>query len=98
MDVSGSMRKNFEGKVNSNDNWLRSTFDAVDSLLENNEVSENNKIFIIGVGANQKLQRDTFDLLSTLEKCKVPEKTTENLSHVGAITAGVDILKAKVVC
>ena len=98
MDVSGSMRKNFEGKVNSNDNWLRSTFDAVDSLLENNEVSEDNKIFIIGVGANQELQRNTFDLLSTLEKCKVPEKTTESLSHVGAITAGADNLKAKGVC
>ena len=91
MDVSGSMRKNFEGKVDNNDNWLRSTFDAIDSLLENNEVSEDNQIFVIGVGANQELQRDTFDLLSTLEKCKVPKNRTENLSHIGAITAGVDI-------
>ena len=95
MDVSASMRENFEGKVDSNDNWLRSTFDAVDSLLENNEVSEDNKIFMIGVGANEELQRDTFDLLSTLEKCKTPENTTENLSHIEAITAGVNILKAK---
>ena len=95
MDVSGSMRKNFEGKVDNNDNWLRSTFDAVDSLLENNEVSEDNKIFVIGVGANQELQRDTFDLLSTLEKCKVTINRTENLSHIGAITTAVDILKAK---
>ena len=93
MDVSGSMRINFEGRVDSNDNWLRSTFDAVDRLLENDEISEDNKIFVIGVGVNPELGKDTFDLLSTLGKCKVPENTTSNLSHIDTIIEGVEILK-----
>ena len=43
MDVSGSMNKNFNGKFDSKDNLLRSTFNVVDSFLEKNDITERNK-------------------------------------------------------
>ena len=67
LDMSASMRVNVEGKGDDDNHWLRSLFYAFNDLLEHNEISEDNKIFAIGIGLNTQLKRDTFDLLDTLE-------------------------------
>lgn len=94
IDVSGSMRVNVEGKIDKGDSWLRSTFDAVDSLLEHNEISEDNKIFAICVGVNEEFSGNTFDLLGTLEKSAVRTNEMSNLTYTQIIHEGLDILKS----
>ena len=86
MDVSGSMNKNFNGKFDSKDNLLRSTFNVVDSFLEKNDITERNKIFVIGAGACRKSEIGTFDLLCTIEKC-------QNGNHEETICRVLNILK-----
>ena len=94
IDVSGSMRLNYEGEINKDDSWLRSTFDAVDSLLEHNEISEDNKIFAICVGVNEEFSKETFDLLSTLEKSSVKTNEISSRNHTEIIHEALDILKS----
>ena len=93
LDLSSSMRVNVEGKDDKNDQWLQSLFDAFNDLLEHNEISEDNKIFAIGIGVNKQLNRDTFDLLGTLENNVMTKDSKENLSHTQVIHEAMQILK-----
>ena len=94
LDLSASMRVNVDEKDGNNDHWLRSTFEAFSDLLEHNEISEENKIFAIGIGVNVQLKRDTFDLLGTLEANAMTIYSKENLSHDEIIRECMKILKA----
>ena len=94
IDTSDSMRVNFEGEINKDDSWLRSTFDAVDSLLEHNEISEDNKIFASCVGVNEEFSRKTFDLFGTLEKSTVRTNEISNLTYTQIINEALDILES----
>ena len=81
LDLSGSMRVNVDEKDRNTDHWLRSIFEAFNDLLEHNEISEDNKIFAIGIGLNVQLKRVTFDLLGTLETNEMTIYSKESLSH-----------------
>ena len=93
LDLSASMRVNVDEKDGNTDHWLRSTFEALNDLLEHNEISEDNKIFAIGIGVNVQLKRDTFDLLGTLEANAMTICSTESLSHDEIIRECMNILK-----
>ena len=94
LDFSASMRVNVDEKDGNTDHWLRSIFEAFNDLLEHNEISEDNKIFAIGIGANVQLKRNTFDLLGTLEANAMTIYSKESLSHDEIICESLKILKA----
>ena len=93
LDMSASMRVNVEGKGDDDNHWLRSLFYAFNDLLEHNEISEDNKIFAIGIGLNTQLKRDTFDLLGTLENNVTTIYLKESLSKSEVIRKCMEILK-----
>ena len=98
LDMSASMRVNVEGKGDHDNHWLRSLFYAFNDLLEHNEISEDNKIFAIGIGLNTQLKRDTFDLLGTLETNVTTKRRAlakESLSKSEIIRKCMEILKSK---
>ena len=94
LDLSASMRVNADEKDGNTNHWLRSIFEAFNDLLKHNEISEDNKIFAIGIGVNVQLKRDTFDLLSTLETNAMTIDSKESLSHDEIIRESMKILKA----
>ena len=88
------MRVKIDEKDGNTDHWLRSIFEAFNDLLEHNEISEDNKIFAIGIGANVQLKRNIFDLLGTLEANAMTIYSKESLSHDEIIRESLKILKA----
>ena len=94
LDMSASMRVNVEGKGDSDNHWLRSLFEAFNNLLEHNEISEDNKIFAIGIGLNKQLKKDTFDLLGTLETSVTAINLKESISKSEIIHECIEILKS----
>lgn len=66
LDVSGSMRKNAVGEIEEeNCEWARSTFEVIKDLVKF-DISRNNHIFALGVGA--KYGKGIFDFLKTIER------------------------------
>ena len=94
LDMSASMRVNVEGKGDSDNHWLRSLFEDFNDLLEHNEISEDNKIFVIGIGLNKQLKKDTFDLLGTLETSVTAINLKESISKSEIIHECIEILKS----
>ncbi|CAC5377629.1 unnamed protein product [Mytilus coruscus] len=69
LDVSGSMRKNAGGTINEEGGeWVRSIFKVIESLIKH-DVSTNNNVFSIGVGASGSI--NIFDVLKRLKKSKL---------------------------
>lgn len=72
LDVSGSMRINAGGTINEEGGeWVRSIFKVIESLIKH-DVSTNNKVFSIGVGASGSI--NIFDVLKTIEEVQIKYK------------------------
>lgn len=68
LDVSGSMRQNAGDETNEKGGaWALSIFDVIDSLIKY-DVSSDNHIFSVGVGANGS--RPFFDVIKTVKEVK----------------------------
>lgn len=66
LDVSRSMKINAGGKINEKGGeWARSIFDVIDNLIKH-DVSNDNYIFSVGVGANGR--RPFFDVIETVKE------------------------------
>ena len=82
LDVSGSMRHRIDNPENpQGGSWARSIYKVVDELIKN-DVSSDNRVFAIGVGAPNS--PNIFDLLITTRNARsrqtrIPKLDTEDL-------------------
>lgn len=79
LDVSGSMSENVGDEINENGGaWARSIFDVIDSLIKY-DVSSENHIFSVGVGANGR--RPFFDVIDTVKEVQHRYKKREQKNN-----------------
>ena len=75
LDVSGSMRHNIgEGTDEKGGPWARSIFEVIDNLIKG-DISPNNHVFAIGVGAS--VGEEIFDIIGALKQIQDQSKQTE---------------------
>lgn len=90
-DLSGSMRNNAGGRIDEDGGvWARSMFTVIDDLIRN-DVTPNNLVVAIGIGAS--CRNEPFDLLTTIEQFKDYRKRTQGLTHSAIVQAIFDILQ-----
>ena len=74
LDVSGSMRENYEKSDTNtntiNNDWIKSIFYTIDSLIME-DLDGNHRIFVIGVGS---IYNETFDLLNTIKPIQLHQE------------------------
>ena len=90
VDVSGSMKDNIgSGTDEESGPWAQSIFKVIDDLIER-DVSSDNRVFAIGVGANCT-KRQIFDVIGTVQRIgymKMPDygknmpATTDHIKEV----------------
>ena len=69
LDVSRSMESNIgSGTDEEGGPWARSIFKVIDDLIEH-DVSSENKVFAVGIGANCS-RKDIFDVIGTVQQIK----------------------------
>ena len=72
LDVSGSMKNNIGSGVDEEGGpWALSIFKVIDDLIEH-DVSPENRVFAIGLGAN--CTKQIFDVISTIQQIENMEK------------------------
>ena len=75
LDVSGSMRYNIGmGTDEKGGTWARSIFEVIDNLIKG-DISPNNHVFAIGVGAS--VGEEIFDIIGALKQIQDQSKQTE---------------------
>ena len=75
LDVSGSMRYNIgKGTDEKGGPWARSIFEVIDNLIKG-DISPNNHVFAIGVGAS--VGEEIFDIIGALKQIQDQSKQTE---------------------
>ena len=75
LDVSGSMRYNIgEGTQEKGGPWARSIFEVIENLIKG-DISPNNHVFAIGVGAS--VGEEIFDIIGALKQIQEHSKQTE---------------------
>ena len=75
LDVSGSMRHNIgKGTDEKGGPWARSIFEVIDNLIKG-DISPNNHVFAIGVGAS--VGEEIFDIIGALKQIQDQSKQTE---------------------
>lgn len=72
LDVSGSMKSNIgSGTDEKGGPWARSIFKVIDGLIEH-DVSSDNQVFAIGVGAS--CSKEIFDIIGTVQQIDLERK------------------------
>ena len=67
LDLSGSMESNIgRGADEEGGPWARSIFKVIDDLIEH-DVSSENKVFAVGIGANCS-RKEIFDVIGTVQQ------------------------------
>ena len=88
LDVSQSMRRSIKSDTNEPDEpWVQTVFNVIDDLLEL-DVSTDNRVFAIGVGANciqNYTGKELFDVIGTLKKIKEIMETPATENHINDI-------------
>ena len=91
LDVSGSMQRNVgDGVDEKGGAWVRSIFSVIDNLIKH-DLSPNNHVFAIGVGAG--IGHTVFDLLDTLQHVQKVPAQTQRLTLRDTIERILDILE-----
>lgn len=91
-DVSGSMHLNAGGQFGmEGGTWARSMFNVIEDLIKN-DVSPNNRVFTIGIGAI--CGNEIFDILATIEQFKDCENTAQSLTHHAVVQNLFDLLQS----
>lgn len=92
-DLSGSMRDNAGGRINEEGGvWARSMFTVIDDLIRN-DVTPNNLVVAIGIGAS--CTDEIFDVLTTIEQFKDCKNTAQGLTHSAIVQKIFDILQTE---
>ena len=72
LDVSASMEENIGSGINEEGGpWAQSVFKVIDDLIEH-DVSPDNRVFAIGLGAN--CTKGIFDVIATIQQIENKEK------------------------
>ncbi len=94
LDVSASMKENIQSGVDEEGGpWAQSIFKVVDDLIER-DVSSDNRVFAIGVGAS--CTKQIFDVIGTvqqIEKMKMPDYQKNMPATTDHINTILDILE-----
>lgn len=76
LDVSGSMSNNIGSGIDEGGGpWARSIFEVIDNLIKH-DVSSDNHVFAIGVGASSG--GGVFDVIGTLQQFQNQESSVQN--------------------
>jgi hypothetical protein len=89
LDVSHSMQRKIEsGTGEQGEPWAQSIFKVIDDLVEY-DVSSENRVFAIGVGANCP-RKEIFDVIGTVKRITEIIQTPATEKHINNI---LDILE-----
>ena len=89
LDVSHSMQSKIEsGTGEQGGSWAQSIFEVIDNLVEY-DVSSENRVFAIGVGANCP-RKEIFDVIGTVQRITEIMQMPATEKHINNI---LDILE-----
>ena len=95
LDVSGSMQENIgSGTDEEGGPWAQSIFNVIDDLIKH-DVSDEHRVFAVGVGANC-VDKEIFDVLGTLRQIKdmeIPHFHKNAPATINNINKILDILE-----